>query len=389
MFNDSQLFDGKMYAHVNHVIPNLMSISLPPGRYLLIFTYRFPGLFKILTLFCALGYIRLLFKCLSEHTVEKSSSKVLSEYESVEKPIEKSVEKPIEKPIEKPAIILPEVTSKKIEDYEEPREAVLRKVRTEEETLPNFRLRKAASQATNMRDWQVLVRATLQRRRIVNELEQVFATKDKSRNSEGRRNPADSEPKGGKNEVEKQTDSHTKPVTSKPAASMPSRPHNDQTTGAQIGNSGSRTRHYSSTSSISEASVSDEDRSSERSDNRTKGPVKKVPSTDRNITNERLHIEGFIGRVGSNDRDSLSQENKNYLLDVNANFTSKRAANGSSNRAREAIGSNASPVHDPRSSDSSGGEETHIHGRNQRSGFPKDGNEEGRKLGQFATLFRK
>ena len=75
MFNKSRLFDGKVYVEVNHVIPNLMSISLPPGRYLVVFKYQFPGIFKILTLFCAAAYIALLLNYISRRRMLKGPSK--------------------------------------------------------------------------------------------------------------------------------------------------------------------------------------------------------------------------------------------------------------------------------------------------------------------------
>ena len=43
---------GKRYTKVHHVTPNLMAVSLPPGRYCVVFTYRFPGILKILAMLC-------------------------------------------------------------------------------------------------------------------------------------------------------------------------------------------------------------------------------------------------------------------------------------------------------------------------------------------------
>ncbi|XP_065056049.1 uncharacterized protein LOC135684418 isoform X2 [Rhopilema esculentum] len=60
MFQTPKLLDGKTYTNINHVTPNLMSVSLPPGRYLVVFTYRFPGILKILAFFCGCWYVRLL-----------------------------------------------------------------------------------------------------------------------------------------------------------------------------------------------------------------------------------------------------------------------------------------------------------------------------------------
>eukprot|EP00794_Sanderia_malayensis_P011056 gene11056-12223_t len=51
-FNRPYFHDGKTYVEVRHVTPNLMSVTLPPGRYLVVFTYRFPGILKLLVLIC-------------------------------------------------------------------------------------------------------------------------------------------------------------------------------------------------------------------------------------------------------------------------------------------------------------------------------------------------
>ena len=60
MFDQSRFLDAKRYAYISHVTPNMMSASFPPGRHLVIFTYRFPGILKILALICIVYYFRIL-----------------------------------------------------------------------------------------------------------------------------------------------------------------------------------------------------------------------------------------------------------------------------------------------------------------------------------------
>ena len=49
-FNSSRIPRGSHSATINHVTPNLMSVTLPAGRYHVIFRYRIPGVLKILAL---------------------------------------------------------------------------------------------------------------------------------------------------------------------------------------------------------------------------------------------------------------------------------------------------------------------------------------------------
>ena len=63
-FDHARLLDGKVYTQINHVTPNLMSVTLPPGRHLVVFTYRFPGILKLLALACGIFFVKMLAKYL-------------------------------------------------------------------------------------------------------------------------------------------------------------------------------------------------------------------------------------------------------------------------------------------------------------------------------------
>ena len=57
-FNNNRIPRGSHSATVNHVTPNLMSITLPAGRYHVIFRYRIPGVLKILALMSIILFIK-------------------------------------------------------------------------------------------------------------------------------------------------------------------------------------------------------------------------------------------------------------------------------------------------------------------------------------------
>jgi len=58
--NHISLPPGRTSATINHVTPNLISITLPPGRYHVVFRYRFPGILKILAVFCFIAFLQTL-----------------------------------------------------------------------------------------------------------------------------------------------------------------------------------------------------------------------------------------------------------------------------------------------------------------------------------------
>ena len=57
-FNSSRIPRGSHSATINHVTPNLMSVTLPAGRYHVIFRYRIPGVLKILALISIILFLK-------------------------------------------------------------------------------------------------------------------------------------------------------------------------------------------------------------------------------------------------------------------------------------------------------------------------------------------
>ena len=383
MFKDSQFFDGKMYAHVNHVIPNLMSVSLPPGRYLVIVTYRFPGIFKILSMFCAFISIRMLLRHLSEYKKQNLSTKPRNELSKRSGKLSGK-----EPDIEKSDPLKDQV------------ETVAASSRDDEDTLPNYRHRRATTQTDNMPDYQVFVRATLQKRRMIQSSGRVSARKEKEPVSDGRNDPIAFEYKLMNNETEKQNRDNATPKTSKRAASMPNRKYNDQAiedcrlarigvakkiAGAQIGaednskkdyssqssnseaknyssqSSNSDAKNYSSQSTNSETSGSEDDRASDRSSTRLQIANKNSTLLDEIIIDDHFKLQGSE----PNEKSTVCRLNRDYQLDVNANITRKRTPSNSSGHSGDSV---ASASRDPRVSDSSSGEESYLKlkGRNLR-----------------------
>ena len=57
-FNSNRIPRGSHSATINHVTPHLMSVTLPAGRYHVIFRYRIPGALKMLALISIILFIR-------------------------------------------------------------------------------------------------------------------------------------------------------------------------------------------------------------------------------------------------------------------------------------------------------------------------------------------
>lgn len=390
-----------------------MSVSLPPGRYLVIVTYRFPGIFKILSMFCAFIYIRILLRHLSEYKMQNPSTK----------PSNKLSKRSVKLSTKEPDV-------DKREPLKDQVETVAASSRQEEDTLPNYRLRRATTQTEKMPDYQVLVRATLQKRRMVHSSGRVAGRKEKEPVSEGRNNPIAIECKLVNNEAEKQNRDNVASLISKRAASMPNKMYNDQAVEdfgfASVGlkrkiagaqnraegsstkdhnfqssnseakkcssqssnseaknsssqSSNSETKNYSSQSSNSETSGSEDDRVNDRSNSRLQMVDNNSSFLEDIIVDDHLELHGS----GPNEINTVRQLNRGYQLDVNANITRKRTASNSSARSGESV---VSVTRGPRMSDSSSGEESslRLQSRNLRfRGLMNKDSEDGNMDGTF------
>ena len=375
MFNDSQSFDGKMFAHINHVIPNLMSVSLPPGRYLMIFTYRFPGIFKLLSVICAIAYLKLLFRYISQNSSKKQRSALTKRnIESAERETNSGSQSDTWK---KRARAFHDNTQKDSDastaqsDTSREQEKSSPGVSKHElDTLPNFRLRKSDAQANSLRDWQVLVRATLQRRRIVHPLEQVLSTKEGESALEGcNSSPVPLESKRVSfNSDQPKGDQSALATRQSPASSITNRLSKDQSaedndcacvdperkTSSAVG----RTRKYISTSSNSETSGSEDERGKRRNSSGMKAGCRYPCPIDANAVNEGGREEDCsIRQSRTMERGRMSHDKGDYLLDVNANFTYKNLVNGSSVRTKDLACAKEGARRETQSSDSSYSEE--------------------------------
>ena len=374
-----------MYAEINHVIPNLMSISLPPGRYLVIFTYRFPGIFKILAVVCALAYISLLLKYLSKRRIRNDSEKGEVKSTDGESGKSRSSKKRLKS----------EDTNGLNDQHHKKNNATGAQNEEQDGNIPSFRERRLSRQVQPSLDLQFLTSSILQKR-LKHELEDKF--KEIEEDGEELDSPKDSDFR---------EDGPKKIINAEPAPSQPVSPSasrneglkdgrekesaeslNDspsRSSGSSSGSSGSSNGSSGSSSGASgSSSTTSSNGSGTGSDSSVRTSVKDSSTIDQTTSTESSFSEkvSFDGVKKSN---AVTSKKKNRSLDANANVPGNRSSNHD-----DVSGSKMAAILKSESSDSSDEDKSGLevsNGMQMEDSFVAESDEDGKIVRELRKTY--